>query len=146
MTARTVTLGAALLVAGAAFADEPDLTGTWEAVSGSIRTTSGETMVMKETSHVEFIFTDQVGPVFSGTYGWVHPETMQDMHDGEKVTHEALETIVGVIHHDGRTITISDHPDTGIFIGEIVDDNRIELITFESGPHALAGRMTLERQ
>ena len=71
---------------------------------------------------------------------------MQDMHDGEKVTHQAEETFVGVIHPDGRTITLADHPDTGHFTGTLVDPDRMELVIYESGPYAIAGRMTIERE
>ena len=58
---------AALLLPLAASAEEPDLTGTWTAVSGVIRTTGGEDLIIGETSTVVFTIENQNGPVLSGT-------------------------------------------------------------------------------
>ncbi|MEM6582955.1 MAG: hypothetical protein AAF699_16865 [Pseudomonadota bacterium] len=140
------TLFFAMLLALPAAAEEADLTGTWVGVSGFIRTTGGDDMMVGDTSTVVITIASQNGPVFSGSYGWVHPERMQDMHDGEKVTHESEETFVGVIHHDGKTISLADHPDTGFFSGALVDANSMELVIEESGPYAIAGRITFARQ
>ncbi len=137
---------ATALMLSAAAADEPDLIGTWTAESGVMRTTSGEMLNLGKTSTIEFVVTEQDGPVFSGVYRWVHPETMQDMHDGSQVTHRAEEQFVGVVHFDGKTITFADHPDTTIYSGQLMEADRMELISVEAGPHAFVGRIRLVRQ
>ncbi|MEM1153178.1 MAG: hypothetical protein AAGI44_03500 [Pseudomonadota bacterium] len=136
----------AILFSFPAAAEGPNLTGTWVGVSGVIRTTGGNDMMVGDTSTVVITIASQNGPVFSGTYGWVHPETMQDMHDGDKITHESEETFVGVTHHDGKTITLADYPDTGFFKGALVDADTMGLVIYESGPYAIAGRITFARQ
>lgn len=129
-----------------AAAEEPDLTGTWVGVSGVKRTTGGDDVMIGDSSTLVITIASQNGAVLSGSYSWEHPETMQDMHDGEKVTHRSEETFVGVIHHDGKTITLADHPDTSYLSGALVDANTMELVIVESGPYAIAGRMTVARQ
>jgi hypothetical protein len=136
----------ALLAYGVAFAKDPDLRGTWEAVDGVIRTTSGKDMSVGATSRLSVVIDSQNGAVFSGTYGWKHPETMQEMNDGKEVTHTAVENFIGVLHADRRTVTFVDHPDTGMFLGQLVAEDTIEIVIYESGPYAIAGRLTLVRQ
>ena len=103
-------------------------------------------MAVGVTSEVKLTIESQNGAVFSGTYGWKHPEAMQEMHDGKEVTHTSVEDLIGVVHADGRTVTLVDHPDTGMFLGQLIDDNTIEIVIYESGPYAIAGRLTLVRQ
>ncbi|WP_421724129.1 hypothetical protein [Bauldia sp.] len=152
MKTTALTLAAAIALAATAnttvpaSAEDIDLTGKWKVVSGTIRTSSGETLIIGETSTTEFVFTDHVGPVFSGNYSWEHHEEMQDLHDGEAVTHRSQEDFVGIIHPDGKTFTIADHPDTGLAVGMIVNANRIELIGFEAGPHAYTSHSVLVRE
>ncbi|MEM6503841.1 MAG: hypothetical protein AAF711_00090 [Planctomycetota bacterium] len=135
-----------LLASNSALAETPDLTGTWRVESGFLRTHAGETIDFSEASDAFMTITDQEGPVFSGNYGWRHPDTMQDLHDGETTTNEANEAFVGVVHFDGQTITIADHPDSTVYIGRLVEENRMELIAYESGANAFASRAIMIRE
>lgn len=135
-----------LLASNSALAETPDLTGTWRLESGFLRTHAGKTIDFAEASDVFMTIIDQDGPVFSGQYGWRHPDAMQDLHDGEKITNEATEAFVGVIHFDGRTITIADHPDSTVYIGRLVGEHQMELIAYESGPNAFASRAIMTRE
>ena len=142
----SLTAAALLALPAPVLAQETDLTGLWKVVSGKIRTSSGETLTIGEDSTTEFVFENQDGPVFSGNYSWVHPEDLEDFHNGVEITNRAEEDFVGIIHPDGVTFTIADHPDTGLATGRIVDDNTIELVGYEAGEFAYVSFSVLVRE
>ncbi|XWN33535.1 MAG: hypothetical protein ROR55_10940 [Devosia sp.] len=123
----------------------PDITGTWEIVSGQVITHEGKVLSLTEMPQGEVIIEMQEGPVFRGVYRWRHPEgTVLD--DGEVSTNQADEAFIGVFSRDGKEFALADTPDRGYWFGEIVDSGEFVLRYLESGPYAAAGYSVMQRK
>ncbi|MEM7442618.1 MAG: hypothetical protein AAF414_04715 [Pseudomonadota bacterium] len=123
----------------------PNIVGYWDSVETSGATYEGLWEDQEHIVHLEI--TEQDGYAFIGHFRWSIPDLEEDhLHDGTGHTNEAEETIVGVFTGSGASFVIAEHPDTGYMFGQVLDDNRLEIIQFESGEFALVFRDIYERR
>jgi len=145
---RSLTIGLLALIVSFSIASgqdaHPDLTGLWRSVDYAGITYQG-THLDPETT-VELDIADQNGPTFSGAYRWYLGTPIDQLHDGTEIVNQAEETIVGVLSVDRTTLIIAEHPDTTYRFGRLTGTDTMELLVIESGPHALAVWMVLERE
>jgi hypothetical protein len=139
-----------VILAGAALAEDepggrvPDLTGTWLAVSLASISWNGD-VVDLETHQRRVEITEQAGPVFKGEVTWTRAGHLPQLHDGERLTNTGTESVLGVVHWDNATITLVDSDPTMRF-WRLVNENTIEAVQAEAGPHAIVGRTVYIRQ
>jgi len=148
MLKRTLlTISLLLLIGSGANGQEtpPNLVGVWHPVDGMLITYQGDVLPMGGDPSWEVEIISQEGPVFSGTYRWSHPESVE-LHDGESVTNMAEEAFLGVFSGDDVSFVMADTPDVAYWFGQVLAEDRIELRYIESGPHAAAGVSVLERR
>lgn len=134
------------VLAGHAAAQEPDLTGRWEAVSGHMRTFDGGTATIGESWTASVTITEQTGQTFTGTMRWENPQHIVQQHDGTRITRFGEETIIGVIDWDNTSFSIADTPDTGIMAGRLITDDMVQLTYVEAGERANVIRWILVRR
>ncbi|MCP3952945.1 MAG: hypothetical protein GY697_12125 [Desulfobacterales bacterium] len=124
---------------------QPNLVGEWLFVENDGISYKGKAEGGGDTRLVLNI-KEQHGRLFKGTFSWLLSENNDHLHDGTKYTHKSTEDIIGVIGYDGTTLTIAEHPDTGYQFGKLIDENTLELVLVESGPHAIAAYALAKRQ
>ncbi len=123
----------------------PDILGTWTATEGTGLTYQGKT-TSTDNGHFEITIIEQKGPTFVGFFRWSLTKEFDHLHDGTRRTNRAAEMFLGVFSGDGKSFIVADHPDTGYWSGRMLDNDTMELLTVESGPHAFVGRWIYERQ
>lgn len=139
-----------VVLVGAAHAEDepgsrvPDLTGTWVAVSLASISWHGH-VVDLETQQRKVEITEQTGPVFKGKVTWTRAGHLPELHDGERLTNSGTEAILGVVHWDNSTITLVDSDPTMRF-WRLVNEDTIEAVQAEPGPHAIVGRTIYVRK
>ncbi|WP_421724365.1 hypothetical protein [Bauldia sp.] len=121
------------------------LAGTWTMTDISGRSWNGARHTPDTIESIVLEISDHDGTTFAGTYSWRLSADNLDVDDGREVTMEAEEVVLGVRDFDGTYVMV-DHPDTSVIRIRIVDENTLELMAYESGPHAAVSRMRFERQ
>lgn len=125
--------------------DLPDLVGSWVAVDGQMHFWHGTPLDVAQDGHAMRIDIDeQIGALLSAVMVYTNPSGLHG-HDGDELTDDATEKLVGVIDWDGRTILFADTPDIGFHRIVLIDDDTMEMTMLESGEYALAGRILLKR-
>ncbi|MEO1223005.1 MAG: hypothetical protein AAFX92_02170 [Pseudomonadota bacterium] len=122
-----------------------NLVGTWAMTEINGRGWNGERHTTETIDHIVLEISEHGGAIFAGTYSWQLATDALAMDAGQGVTTEAEEVVLGVLDFDGTYIMV-DHPDTSVIRIRIVDDNTLEMVGYEAGPHAVVSRMTFERQ
>ena len=122
-----------------------DILGTWVAFEGTGLTYKGKTM-SADNGHFEITIIEQQGPTFVGFFRWSLSKGFDHLRDGTRRTSQAAEMFLGVFSGDGESFMVADHPDTGYWSGRMLDDDTMETLTVESGPHAFVGRWIYKRQ
>ncbi|WP_421723373.1 hypothetical protein [Bauldia sp.] len=147
-------LGLAALIVGAgaclsASADEavPNLEGIWIKADGQVRYWDGAINVFPQDYAIGQIeISGQVGAVFEAHQLSVAIGGAQEgRHGSEPITDQRL-PLVGVVGWDGTSVVLSDIGDTTHYQCTLVAENTMHCMLWESGEHALAGRVILERR
>lgn len=129
----------------------PDMVGHWDAIEQNGAGHDGNMWNEKagpdQTASIVLEIAEQTGYAFIGTLRWSFPDvTDPASHDGTQHTNQANEAMLGVFSGDGASFAIAEHPDTGVRFGRMLDDNRLEIVTVESGEHAFATRTVYVRR
>ncbi len=124
----------------------PNIVGVWVSVETSGAIYGGE-LWDGDTGDLEIEITEQMGHAFTGVLRWLfdHVDDQQP-HDGSQHANQSSEDLLGVFTSDGASFVIAEHPDTGIMFGEVLDDDRLEIIYAESGEYAIVGRAVYQRR
>ncbi len=146
-------IAAIALAASAGFLSDPaaaqdqgtNLVGTWAMTEINGRGWNGERHTTDTIDSLMLEISEHDGAIFAGTYSWQLATDALAMDAGQGITTEAEEVVLGVLDFDGTYIMV-DHPDTSVIRIRIVDDDTLEMVGYEAGPHAVVSRMTFERQ
>jgi len=146
IAAIAVTASVVFLSGPAAAQDQGgNLVGTWAMTEINGRGWNGERHTTDTIDSIVLEISEHDGAVFAGTYSWRLATEALAMDAGQGVTTEAEEVVLGVLDFDGTYIMV-DHPDNSVIRIRMVDDNTLEMVGYETGPHAVVSRMTFERQ
>lgn len=122
-----------------AWAPYPQLVGVW----------TGQAFFMFPHGYTEqlhrFEITEQDGPFLKVTHTWKIAGKNLKSHDGKEYTHEATETMLGVIAQDG-SIHLIEHGDHTYFQMRLLNNHTIDFIATEGGEHPLVAHGVLVRQ
>lgn len=124
--------------------DAPNLVGIWKSGKVIVAHQNGKMSVM-----VELRIAKQEGQYFWGEKSWknLDPENSSPghLHTKDKHVYEAVESIIGIIDLDGKTIYIAEHDDLGTMHATLMDKDRMNITHIEHGAHALIFTTILTR-
>ena len=130
-TAAALAVVLALFAFAANAQEMPDLVGTWTGKYRAAVHDGGKFEIGEETTSL--IIEQQDGEFFFGAAVW---ELNEDFSGSSDIgTDESLggrDTFIGVISPDGREVTMAEVKDTGMYRGELLDENRLLLTYIEA--------------
>jgi hypothetical protein len=145
---------AAIAVAASVFSLPSDLAaqdqgisllGTWVMTDVDGRSWNGARHSPETIDSIVLEISDHDGTTFAGTYSWQLATDALAVDAGQDIVTHAEEVVIGVRDFDGTYIMV-DYPDDSVIRIQIADENTLEMVAYETGPHAVVSRMTFERQ
>lgn len=138
---------APLLLAGSAVAQDAaeNLVGTWVMTDFFGKSWRGTTITDGGGMSAQIEITEHDGPTFVGVLRWQLTTDEHGLHDGQQVTTDAEETILGVRDFDGDYIVV-EHPDTSFRRFRFTNASTLEVVGYEAGRYAVVVRSTYARQ
>ncbi len=129
---RLVGIVLLILPAAAVQAQEmPDLIGSWSGKYRAAVYDDGVFEIGEETTTL--VIEKQDGEFFVGAAVWEMNEEYKGTSDiGDKQTTGGREAFIGLIGIDGKEITMAEVEDTGIYRGQLLDNDRLLLTYIEA--------------
>ena len=129
---RLVGIVLLILPAAAVQAQEmPDLIGSWSGKYRAAVYDDGVFEIGEETTTL--VIEKQDGEFFVGAAVWEMNEEYKGTSDiGEKPATGGREAFIGLIGIDGKEITMAEVEDTGIYRGQLLDNDRLLLTYIEA--------------
>lgn len=125
----------------------PNLEGKWVNTEGRIIYWNKQiSNIPEDYETAQFEIKGQNGAVFEA-YLSVIPKSPEHpgRHGSDPLPPTAL-PLLGVIDWDGKSVLMTDIGDNTIYKCTITGENTMQCMVWESGDHALAGRILLERK
>ncbi|MEM7445694.1 MAG: hypothetical protein AAF414_20400 [Pseudomonadota bacterium] len=122
-----------------------NLVGTWVMTDVNGRSWNGARHTLETIESIVLEIAEHDGTTFAGTYSWQLATHELAADDGQEITTEAEEVVIGVRDFDGTYIMV-DYPDDSVIRIRVADENTLEMVAYEAGPHAVVSRMTFERR
>lgn len=138
-----------VLTAGVVHAQSvvPSLVGTWVTVSGKGVAAHWSGNLSSDVNNVgTLVVEEQLEGAFHGTMTWEIDKTQPQYEGKAGLEHSLSETVVGIIDWDNVSVFWADHEDETVYRARLVDENTMEVVVLEAGPHAAAGRAIMTRQ
>jgi len=123
----------------------PSLVGTWVSVIREVAHWSG-TLTSESDTVATLVVEGQLGGVFRGTMTLQIDKSEPKYEGKEGLSRSLSETVLGVIDWDNVSVSWVDHEDETVYRARLVNENTMEVIVLEAGPHAVATRQIMIRQ
>ncbi len=123
----------------------PNMIGTWKTVEGAVGHWEGG-LKKFDVERGTLVVTEQANGLFRGTMTYASDTRKPKFEGKDGHGHVLTEDILGLIEWDNRTVIWVDHFDETVHKGRLVDANRMEVIGYEPGDHAVVTRSIMVRQ